>query len=447
MKSSFRSLASGFGAVSLTVFLAQGAWAQQVVSPATPQAPGTPGTPGMRQERPDARTPSAQAAENYDPRGVPVGSFRLFPELELDEVYNDNIYATPIGTAGQTASFVQLIKPSLSLRSDWNRHMANFFAKGNFGLFSASTTPNFADFSFGTDGRYDIQKDWNVYGGASFNHNHEDPGTPNAATGAVPPNVYDQITGNVGYYEKFNRLSLRADGRADNFSYTNNSTSVNGSLPGFYRDRTEWRESLRVGYEVLPDTQVWTRGGLNQRDYVYSADLNGFNRNSSGFDAVVGVQVDFGGITSVEVFGGYMQQNYADSRFRTVSQPTFGLTGYWNPIREVSVRPFVQRTVSDANLTTSAAYLSTSAGVDVDYKIRPNVKLSAHGDYAVSDYGVVSTSTNEYDQYLTLRASAMYSPDNTYFIGPSYQYLTKTSNLVGQNYNQNLIMLRLGAHL
>src|SRR5471030_1524037 len=439
MNRPMRALVGGFGVASLGLLLEHGAMAQQ--------APGSPGAPGVQQERPDTRSPAATAAENYDPKGVPLGSFRLFPELELDEVYNDNIFATPIGTPGQTASFIQLIKPSVRLASDWNQHMLNFFAKGNFGLFAATTTPNFTDFSFGTDGRFDIQRDWNAYGGASFNHNHEDPGTPNAATGAVPPNLYDQISGNVGYFQKFNRLSMRADGRADNYNYTNNQASVNGSLPNFYRDRTEWRESLRAGYDIVADTQAWVRGSLNQRNYVFTPDPSGFYRNSSGFDMVGGLQIDFGGITSVEVFAGYLQQNYVDSHFKQVSQPTFGLTGYWNPIREVSVRPFVQRTVNDAGLANAAAYLSTSGGLDVDYKIRPNVKLSAHGDYAVADYSVVSTTSNEYDQYLTLRASAMYSPDDMFFIGPAYTYVSKTSNLPNANYNDNMVMLRLGAHL
>src|SRR5471032_830723 len=247
-----------FGSVSLAALgmvLASSAMAQS--------APGTPGAPVVRQERPDTRPGPTVAAENYDPKGVPVGSFKLFPELELDEVYNDNIYATTFGAAGRTGSFVQLVKQSLNLRSDWNQHMVNFFAKGNIGLFSVSNTPNFTDFSIGTDGRFDIQRDWNVYGGGSFSHNHEDPGTPNAATGAVPPNLYDQIAANAGYFQKFNRLSVRADGRFDNYNYVNNFTSIGGSLASPARDRNEYRESVRVGYEIMADTQAWVRGGLN----------------------------------------------------------------------------------------------------------------------------------------------------------------------------------------
>ena len=85
------------------------------------QAPaGAVGTPQQRQERPDQSAPAARTAEDYKPKGVPVGSFRLFPDLELDEVYNDNIYATSTGQPGKSSSFIQNIKPVLNLNSDWN---------------------------------------------------------------------------------------------------------------------------------------------------------------------------------------------------------------------------------------------------------------------------------------------------------------------------------------
>jgi hypothetical protein len=410
------------------------------------QTPGAQGAPPQRQERPDERSASAKQAESYDPLGIPVGSFKLFPELELDEAYNNNIFATPNGVPGAQQSFVQLIKPSLRLASDWNRHMLNFFANGNFGLFSATSLPNFYDWSAGTDGRYDISRDSNAYAGFSYNHKHEDPGTPNAAVGSFPPNIYDLMSANVGYYQGFNRFNVRADGRMDNYTYEN--PGPGGSvINNFQRNRTEWRESLRGGYEFIPDYQVWVRGSLNQRNYVTVPDGGGFNRNSSGYDIVAGISVDFGGITSLEAFGGYMQQNYQDFRFLTVTQPTFGLTGYWNPVRELSIRPFVNRTVSDSSLSNAGAYLSTSAGIDADYKVRPNIKVTGHFDYSVADYGVVNSQTNEYDQYTTYKLGVYYQPSNVFFLGPSWQYVNKVSNIPSTAYDQNIVMLRLGAHL
>lgn len=410
---------------------------------------GSPGAPATREERPDLRPASARAAENYDAVGVPVGSFRLFPDLELDEVYNDNIYATSYGAAGKTGSFIQMIKPSLDLRSDWSNHMLNLFARGSFGLYSASSTEDYYDYGFGADGRFDIQRDWNIYGGGSFNHRHEDRGTPNTVTSAFNPTQYNQLVGNVGYFQKFNRLNFRLDGRIDNYTYFNNGLGpAQGVIQNSDRNRNEFREAARVGYEFSPGYQFWVRGSLNQRQYFTVPDGQGFNRNSNGWDVVGGVTVDFGGITSIEAFVGYIQQSYQDGRFSQVSTPTFGLTGYWNPIRELMIKPFVRRTVEDSALSTAVAYLNTAFGVDASYAVRPNISIEGHGDYAIADYTAFPGITSQrFDQYLTLRAGVLYRPTPNFYVGPTYQYINRNSNQPSSSYDQNMVMLRLGARL
>lgn len=416
--------------------------------PVSAQAPpGAVGQPQQRLERTDERTPAARQAEDYNPKGVRLGSFKLFSDLELDEVFNDNIYATQ---SGRQSAFIQQIKPSAELRSDWNNHMLNLYAKAGIGLYSVdSGLNNFQDVSVGADGRLDIQRNWNIYGGGSWNRRHEERGTPNTVTGAgVPITVYNQTIGNIGYFQKFNRINVRLDGRLDNYLYFDNGLGpAQGVIPNSDRNRNEFREAARFGYEFLPGYEVWVRGGLNQRTY-FQLDSSGLNRSSNGFDIVGGVLLDLGGITAVEIFAGYMQQTYQSSQFQNISTPKFGLTGYWNPIRELWVKPFVVRTIDESSLTTSAAYINTSAGIDVNYNIRPNIRLDVHGDYSIADYlPVAGIPGTRYDQYVTVRLGAMYLPTEHFFIGPTYQFVTLNSNQSGSSYDQNVIMLRLGARL
>jgi hypothetical protein len=419
-----------------------------IVGPALAQAPtGSAGSePGSTREKLPIKS-----TDNYEPTGLPVGSFRLFPELELDEVFNDNIYATAGGTAGKTSSFIQLVKPSASLRSDWSNHMLNFFARGGLGFYSANSTENFQDVGLGFDGRFDIQRDWNVYGGGSWSRRHEDRGTPNAITAAFPPTVYNQLAGNAGYFQKFNRFSVRLDGRIDNYIYFDNGQGfAQGVLPNSQRDRNEFREAARFGYEFSPGYEVWVRGSMNQRTYINGTDSNGYNRSSNGFDVVGGVSVDLGGITSFEAFVGYLQQNYYDYRYPTITGPTFGLIGYWNPIRELWIKPFVRRGIDDSAFTNAVAYTSTAYGLDVNYNVLPNVRLDAHADYATADYsGTVNTAPatgpNRFDQYYTLRASVMYLLTRNFYVGPQYQYTHRTSNQPNSDYDQSIVMLKLGS--
>ena len=412
------------------------------------QVPGTVGQPQQRPGPQVDRTPSATAAENYDPTGVRLGSFKLFPTIEADEIFNDNVNATS-NAIGKQAGFIQQIRPTLDLRSDWANHMLNVYAKGGFGFFSVdSSLNNFQDVSAGVDGRIDIQRDWNIYGGASWNRRHEEFGTPNTVTGVgLPVTVYNQTIANLGYFQKFNRISARLDTRFDNYVYFNNGLGLaEGVIPNSDRNRNEFREALRLGYEFLPGFEFWVRGGFNQR--IYRQDSFGVDRSSNGFDAVGGILIDLGGITAIEVFGGYLQQNYVSGAFPTVSVPTFGLTGYWNPLQELWVKPFVRRTVDESALTASAAYINTTAGVDVTYNMRPNIRLDAHADYAIADYTSLSGgSSNQYDQYYTFRAGVTYFFTSNFYVGPTYQFIYRNSNQFNSDYDQNVVMLRLGARM
>jgi len=411
--------------------------------------PGAVGQPQRREERPDQRPPAVRESESYEPQGVRLGGFKLFGTLEADEVFNDNIYATSNAT-GKQAAFVQLINPTLALRSDWTNHMLNAYAKGGFGFYSADgARNNYQDISVGADGRLDIQRNWNLYGGASWNRRHDEFGTPNTPNGiGLPVTVYNQATANVGYFQAFNRLNVRLDGRFDNYTFFNNGLGpAQGVIPNSDRNRSEFREALRFGYEFAPGFEVWARGSVNQRKY-FQQDTFGLDRSSNGFDIVGGMIVDLGGITAVEIFAGYLQQTYVSGQFSTISTPTFGLIGYWNPMRAVWIKPFIRRTVDDSALQGMAAYINTSGGLDANYHVLPNVRLDAHADYAVADYTALSAGvSNQYDQYWTFRVGLQYLPTPNFYVGPTYQVIHRTSNQFNADYDQNVVMLRLGARL
>src|SRR5262249_29959943 len=147
--------------------------------------------------------------------------------------------------------------------------------------------------------------------GASWNRPHEERGTPNTVTTSnVPVTVYNQAIGNVGYFQKFNRFSARLDGRLDNYNYFNNGLGpAQGVTPNSDRNRNEWRDAVRFGCEFVPGYEVWARGATTQRQY-FELDSSGLDRSSKGWDLVGGILVDLGGITSVELFAGYLQQQY-----------------------------------------------------------------------------------------------------------------------------------------
>lgn len=410
---------------------------------AIPAAQAQPQPPSQLQPRPREEAP--RPGESYEPIGVRVGGFRLFPVLELIEQYDTNIFATQ---NNKQDDFITVVRPSLDLRSNWNNHMLNLFASAAVGMYADHSKESYQDFRVGFDGRVDIQRNWNVYGGMQFNHLHEDRADPNA-TVFRKPNEYNLFSGNLGYYQKFNRFSLKLDGRVDDYTYTNNKGALPGVISNRDRDRRDYAESLRLGYEFIEKYEVWVQGGLNQRNYDRRVDSAGFRRSSNGWEIIGGTTIDFGGITQVEAFAGYSDQNYDDSRLGHIRGPVFGLTGYWNPLVPLIIKPYVKRSIEETVLTTHTGFWATAFGVDIDYDFRPNIKVTGAFSYTIADYkkaqGVPSFSRD--DDYLRFEVGIRYLPTENFFIGPSYRFTSRDSNLSGNDFSRHLFAIRAGARL
>jgi hypothetical protein len=412
------------------------AWAQSAAPTSQPQS--TPQRPGQVQPAP---------GENYDPPGIRMGGFLLYPSFELVEMYNDNVFAT---TNNRVGKFITVVNPRVDLKSNWNNHALNLFAAGSVGFYHGASSENFQDFSVGGSGRLDIQRNWYLFGGGSFSRRHEERGTPNALFGPEP-NEYFDAQANVGYYQKFNRVFVRAEGKWEHLSYTNNkSLNIAGVVNNENRNRSEFTETLRVGYEFVEGTELWVQGGLNQRVYDSRFDNLGFQRSSNGWEIVGGATVDLGGITQVEGFAGFRAQDYRDARLGEIRGAIFGLAATWNPYVPLFIKPYVRRTIEETNIAGYSGYWSTLAGVNVDYRLRPNIRVSAGAAMGWDDYRLnnqVAGTPDRLDRYLILEIGVQYRPTENFFVGPSYQYTNRDSNTGGLDYGRNIFMLRGGVQL
>ena len=62
----------------------------------------------------------------YDPVGMPVGAFRLYPTLSAQAVHTDNVFATD---SNRTSDTFARIAASFSVASDWSRNAIGFGAQ------------------------------------------------------------------------------------------------------------------------------------------------------------------------------------------------------------------------------------------------------------------------------------------------------------------------------
>ena len=324
----------------------------------------------------------------------------------------------------------------------------NFGAYGAFGFYNNAASQNYQNFGFSTDGRLDIYRDWYLTMSAAFTGTTEAAGSPDVSQVQTPTVVY-AVPLNLGMFQRFSRLYYQANLSATGLRYSDYSQLNTNSLPAGSRDRNIFGESLRGGYELREGFDVWVQGALNQRRYLQNVNVAGQQRDSDGWTVTGGSTLDLGGVSKLEGFVGYAQQNYFSAGV-TTGAVIFGLSGSWNGIPPLTVRPFVLRTINETVYTNYQDYVSTTLGSEFNYTIQNDWQVNAGVSFSLLDYTPVPGAVGAFqhtDNFYRVTLGLMYAIQPQYQIGPLYEFSAANGPdpNTSQNFNRHVIMLRFVA--
>jgi hypothetical protein len=350
-----------------------------------------------------------------DPLGIRLGSFFLYPKLVVEEVYNDNIFATENDTEDD---FITVIAPEVSLESNWTRHALNFATGLQKAFYADNDDEDYLDYFASFDGRIDVTRDIGLTGGTAYARRHEDRSDPNDADGEEPTE-FDQIDSFLEYDHRFGRFRTTVDGSFRRLDFDD----VKGGINNDDRDRNIYGGGLRLGYEVARQYEAFVRGEGNVREYDETPDDAGRDRDSHGYQVVGGVALDLGGLLFGDVFVGYLDQTFPDANEDDVSGFTFGGVLDWNvtPITTITTR--VTRDVRETTEDDASAYLSTLGGVTVDHELLRNLILSATASITHNDY----EGSGREDLVYAAGAGARYLMNRYFYVTLGYRFLRRSS--------------------
>ena len=393
----------------------------------------------MPEEVPRGATVAERPRPDYDPLGIRLGGFLLYPDLAVQEAYNTNIYATENNRQGD---FITTITPSLDLRSDWNNHALRLHADTRLARYADQNSEDYTDYTLSTDGRVDVLHDLRFYGGAGYALRHEPRSSPDNQ-GGTEPTEYALYSAQAAIEKVFNRLSLRLDGRAERYDFSNVRNSSGATIDQSGRNRDQGEIALRAGYELAPLRQVYLQGALNTRDYDAARDANGFARSSNGYGLVVGTEYDLTGVTFLDVFAGYRQQDYDDARLQNMSGWTAGAKLTWNVTRLTTVTAGLTRDIEETTLSGASGYFATRTEVRVDHELLRNLLLNARLGYEQDAFEGISRD----DDYFSAGLGAKYLMNRNFSLSGGYGYRMRESSAANSDFVENVIFLRLSAHL
>jgi len=384
------------------------------------------------------------------PVGAPfqLGSFLIYPEIDATWSYDSNLYSTNTNTLSDHA---WIYSPSLWVQSNWAKHALNFHAGADLTRYETYGTENTDDQRISAEGRYDFSADSNLYGGAYFSEDHEDRESPTAQNG-LTPTKYFQRRYYGGYFQQFDRLSLRIAGTAQHLNYEDVPFRSGGgallTINNDDRDLWQYTGGIRLGYELSPRLDPYLQIAFDNRRYNDVVDDLNFARDSSGQRYLVGLRWNEPRKLKVDAFAGWLKQDYNDARLEDVSEPVFGVAVQWAATDRATVSAHLDRTVEETTvvsvpapsvLLVSSSFLNTYGSAGVDYRFTDKFSARLNGSISRVDYQGI----DRVDEYYGATIGAFYRIHRNFFLDVSYTRRELDSTIPTEDFDRDLFFVRL----
>lgn len=378
--------------------------------------------------------------DRYQPKGIELGKFLFLPDVMVAGGYNSNVYATTNDVKGD---LLTRIVPSFRLQSRFDRHALNVSGEAEKVYFRRYTSDNVLNGRLYADGRYDLFRGTEITGQASYYAEHEDRGSPDAVSGLYPTPVFGNRQFLGGKHTEGPWL-FAGDVSRHQLIFKDVATSNGTIIQNQGRNRTEYRASGRIGYELIPGYYALGQVSGNVRDYNLPVDYNGVDRSSRGYAAQGGVGVDLSQLIRGDFLVGYFKQDYDAASLQSPSGLAIRAVFNWTPDRQTLIVPALERSVQESTTSGASSLVRTSLSLLARREVQRNLVASVFGGVYYDEYEGLGQSTWTYEG----KISATYAFDENFYTGADLGYRQRNAPAgVSNSYNQFIGMIRLGVRM
>ncbi len=367
----------------------------------------------------------------YDPLGIRAGTFLVFPELGVNGVYSDNV---GFDEDDEESDFAVVVQPSVEFVSQWSRHLLQLEAGSNISIQTEESDEDYQDLFAVGSGRVDVSRQTNVVANAQARLDHEGRDDPEDDGGDELTDIY-RFGGGLAVNHQINRLGFTVGGDVQRSVFDDDDEED--------RNANVYDLLLRTSYEVSPRFDMFVEGRYNIEDRDDNVDDNGVERDTDGYEARVGANVDLTAVLFGEVFAGYRVQRFEEDAFDDETGVSFGVDLNWNPTLLTSVGFSGQRDFRPTDEGGAASNFRTEFGVTVDHEVLRNVIVNGEAQYQNDDF---RGDDREDDSFLVGGGVTVWLNRNL-SLNAGYDYSERDSNQAGEDYTVNQFSIGLTLRL
>lgn len=394
--------------------------------------------PAFAQPAPEPRTVADRPREDLDPLGARFGSFQLLPELALQHLRDDNVFATRQNPVSDSA-FV--LRPSAEVRSDWTRNSLAAGASAALSDYSDLSTEDHDDYDMFVEGRWDTYRGF-FSGEIASSIDHEGrESTDDARALERAKFATDALT--LGYRITPGSMLFEVEIDSSTIDYSD-VEGFDGTVNHDDRDRDSVQRRLRVGHEVFDGYSLFLQALDSHIDYHSRFDDDGFERSSKGYELVVGAAVNVTDVVFGNVFYGRKSQEYDDPRYAKIEGPAFGIDVGWNVTQLTTLSFEGRQQVAPTTVVGAAGIDEKQVGIRADHELLRNLIVSL----GFSEETEAFKGIPRHDENTVTRMGARYLMNRRLEIELNYTRRSRDSNTdPDANFSKDLVSIQFKGQL
>jgi hypothetical protein len=409
-----------------------------LAAPGSNQSSGGPTVWNANQEVSALGGPRALDPE-FQAKGIPMGVFRLFPNLVTNISYDDNVFRQPHVTA---SDFFFTEIPTLLLDYATNEAHVNLYADGTFTQYNKFSTVDTQLYDFGAKGLYDITRATEISGNISYSQLEEALSSANTVASQDAPTLYTLFDASGQVSIKPNRLGVVFGGSNDQYVYFNTPLFGGGTLQNRDRNNTVYKGFAEVNYDFSPGYSVYVKGTYNSDQFEEHFDRTGAHRSSDGYQIDAGVNLLLGDLVQGTAYIGYVDQMYSNP-LPDISGLDFGADVTWYPTELLTLQLTASRQIVNTTFAGASGGDDRNVNLAATYEVTRQVFLNASVGYDDTEYkGAGLTETTP-----TFGVGVKYLVNHYAQIQLNYNYSSRNATFSGLNYTDNLLSLGLNLQI
>lgn len=372
--------------------------------------------------------------EPYDPVGIKVGSFVLFPEVETGLRYDSNVLSAP----NPDSDIAYTLNPSARLVSNWRRHALEFNANATLSYFSEFDTEDDRGYFAEARGRLDFTRRTNLQALISHDFAQE---SRSAIDASNAPDRTDVSTDRAAltFNHRFNRLTVQLRGSYETRAFSDDD--VNGVISSNDdRDSDEWEQAVRATWEFKPALSAFAEVGFVQREFGAPAQSDNIQRDSTGERYRIGLDFgDTGEFLRGEISIGYGIERPDAGQLSTVEAFLFDANASWRVSELTTLLLNARSDIEETTTAASGGVITHFVGLEARHAFRRHIIGLAEASISTRDFDGTPLEESEW----RLGAGLEYFFNRNMILFGNYVHTDFDANTPGTSFVSDEIRLGL----